>query len=195
MEYAEKLIVRQLKEGNTAAYKYLYDKHYEAMCKVAEYYVHDSFVAESLAEDVIFHLWEIRETVEISTTLRGYLVRAVRNASINYLNSEHERREVALSNFQPDDIERSVLSDDYPLGDLLEKELEDVLHESIEDLPDECRMVFKKSRFEGKKYEEIAAELGISVNTVKYHIKNALSKLQNALQKYWLLFVCFLKIF
>lgn len=54
---------------------------------------------------------------------------------------------------------------------LLEQELEDELKRSIDELPLECRRVFYKSRFEQKKYEEIAEELGISVNTVKYHIK------------------------
>jgi RNA polymerase ECF-type sigma factor len=34
--------------------------------------------------------------------------------------------------------------------------------------------VFELSRYEGKKYSEIAQELGISVNMVKYHIKNAI---------------------
>ncbi len=72
------------------------------------------------------------------------------------------------------------MEENQPLGVLLERELEDELTRSIEELPVECRTVFKKSRFEQKKYEEIALELGISINTVKYHIKNALSLLQKA---------------
>jgi len=39
--------------------------------------------------------------------------------------------------------------------------------------------VFELSRYEGKKYSEIAQELGISVNTVKYHIKNAIKILSS----------------
>ena len=53
-------------------------------------------------------------------------------------------------------------------------------------LSPECRKVFEKSRFDGLTYKEIANELGISVNTVKYHIKNALSVLRNGLGKYFL---------
>ena len=51
-------------------------------------------------------------------------------------------------------------------------------------LPDECRRVFRLSRFEERKYEEIAKELNISVNTVKYHIKRALALLHEDLSKY-----------
>ncbi|HBK29562.1 MAG TPA: hypothetical protein DDZ04_07435, partial [Parabacteroides sp.] len=50
-----------------------------------------------------------------------------------------------------------------------------------------CRHVFLKSRFEHKKNDEIAAELGISVNTVKYHIKRALSVLRQDLGRYLIL--------
>ena len=56
----------------------------------------------------------------------------------------------------------------------------------------ECRTVFKKSRFEQKKYEEIALELGISINTVKYHIKNALALLQKRLDNYLHLLIIYI---
>ncbi len=79
-----------------------------------------------------------------------------------------------------------VISDTYPLGVLLERELEEQITASISKLPKECRVVFQKSRFEEKRYEEIACELGISVNTVKYHIKRALSLLKLDLGKYLL---------
>lgn len=72
----------------------------------------------------------------------------------------------------------------YPLGVLLEKELEQEIRKAIDEMPEESRIVFKKSRFELKKNEEIAQELGISVNTVKYHIKRALSFLRERLRGY-----------
>ena len=55
---------------------------------------------------------------------------------------------------------------------------------SIGRLPEDCRRVFRMSRFEEKKYDEIAHELQISVNTVKYHIKHALALLHEDLRKY-----------
>ena len=70
------------------------------------------------------------------------------------------------------------------MGSLLERELEDEINKAIESLPSECKRVFLKSRFEGKKHEEIANELNISVSTVKYHLKNALISLSEALEKY-----------
>lgn len=65
---------------------------------------------------------------------------------------------------------------------------------SIDSLGDECKRVFRKSRFEHKKNEEIATELGISVNTVKYHIKMALTRLHQDLRKYLILLISFFSL-
>lgn len=193
MENTEKLIVDQLKRGNEEAYKYIYIHHYVQLCDIANRYIRDKFLAETLVGDVIFHLWEVRESLDITISIRSYLIRAVRNRCMDYLNSEYERREVAFSVLSRNDMpeERFLQSDNYPLGRLLERELETEIRKAIDRLPAECRRVFEKSRFEGKKYEDISAELGISVNTVKYHIKNALFMLQNELSKY-LIFLLFL---
>lgn len=186
MEHTEKLIVDQLKRGNEEAYKYIYDHHYVLLCHVANQYVRDTFLAETIVGDVIFHLWEIRGSLNITTSIRSYLIRAVRNRCLDYINSEHEKREVSFSGLVSQEMpeERYLQSDNYPLGTLLERELENEIRIAIRKLPAECRRVFEKSRFEEKKYEEIATELNISINTVKYHIKNALVLLQKELNKY-----------
>lgn len=186
MESTEALLVRQLKNGVDAAYKYLYDQHYQILCHVAAQYVKDDFLAETIVGDVIFHLWEVRETIEIDTSVRSYLITCVRNRCIDYLKSQYHKREVAHSDTGLRDfpVLQYVKDDDYPLGKLLEKELEDEIMNAINRLPDECRRVFNMSRFENRKYEEIAQELKISVNTVKYHIKHALALLHEDLGKY-----------
>lgn len=193
MEHTETLIVEQLKTGNEDAYQYIYDRHYALLCHVANGYVKDQFLAETIVGDTIFHLWEIREMLEISVSIRSYLLRAVRNRCINYLNSEWEKREIAFSSLMPDEItdDKMTISDSHPLGTLLERELEEEIYKAIDKLPNECRRVFDKSRFEGKSYEEISQELGISVNTVKYHIKNALASLQTNLSKYLITLLLF----
>ena len=71
------------------------------------------------------------------------------------------------------------------------RELEERIRQAIDRLPSQCRQVFKMSRFEGKHNPEIAEQLGISVNTVKYHLRYALSFLRKDLQKYLLLIILF----
>lgn len=184
----DKLIIEKLKQGDEKAFKYIYDCYYVFLCRFANQLLHDPALAEEIVDDTIFYLWEHRLEVEITYSVRAYLIRAVRNRSLNELNSLRHREELRFSSFTlPENREFLDMifdPDEHPLGYLLEKELEDELMKSIEELPEECRAVFKKSRLEQKKYEEIAAELNISVNTVKYHIKNALAFMQRRMGKY-----------
>ena len=190
----ERQAIHQLKQGDEGAFRYIYERHYLILCGFANQLLGDPAWAEEIVDDTIFYLWEHREDVEITHSLRAYLMKAVRNRCLNAIHSLPNREEIRLSAFAEDvEFFDSIFIDDaHPLGHLLEKELENELLSRIEELPPECRAVFKKSRFEGKKYEEISAELGISVNTVKYHIKNALAFLQEKLKAYMkLLALCF----
>lgn len=195
MDRTEEIIVRQLMEGKEKAYEFLYDYHYPALCHIAEQYVKDVFLAETIVSDVIFHIWEIRSTLSINTSIRSYLAQSVRNRCLNYLNAQVQQREKVLDKGNLTDLPlvKYIQSDDYPLGRLLVDELEDEIMAAINKLPEECQRVFRLSRFEGKKNQEIADELGISINTVKYHIKRALALLEEDLRKYLLaLFVIFM---
>lgn len=193
MEDRERFIIRRLREGDEEAYRYLYARHYVVLCRFANELIDDPFLAETIVGDLIFHLWEIRDTLDIQGSLRAYLMRAVRNRCYNYLESNRERREIRFSGMSSDPAEwgMSLPADEQPLGKLLELELEDEIIRSINRLGEECKRVFRKSRFEHKKNEEIAAELGISVNTVKYHIKQALARLRHDLGKYLIAWLAF----
>lgn len=177
---------RELEED--ASFQKVFYRHYEPLCRFAYLFLHDKAVVEEVVDDVLFNLWEHRKTIEIAYSLRAYLMRAVRNRCLNELNSRTYREELSFTSFSlPENVEflDSVFDDTLnPLGRLLRDELEDKLEEEIAALPEQCRAVFQKSRYEEKTYEEIAQEMGISVNTVKYHIKNALALLHNRLSDY-----------
>lgn len=56
--------------------------------------------------------------------------------------------------------------------------------ELVETLPPQCRKVFLMNRFEGKRYQEIADELGLSIKTVEVHLVKALGSLRKGLKEY-----------
>lgn len=185
----EEYIIIQLKQGNDSAYRYLFDTYYVRLCRVAKLYTGDNYVSENLVGDLIFYLWENRETLNIHSSLSSYLFTSIRNRCLNYLQQSsvvHESRFPAFA----DDIAENItsMSESSPLGVIIEKELENRINESIDHLPEECRNVFKLSRFENLSYDEISERLGISVNTVRYHIKNALATLRTNLREYLTLF-------
>jgi RNA polymerase sigma-70 factor (ECF subfamily) len=61
------------------------------------------------------------------------------------------------------------------------EELEENVRNAIEQLPQQCRTIFKMSRYEEMKYTEIAERLGISINTVENQISKALKMLRSQL--------------
>ena len=61
----EQKIVEALKRGDEAAFRYVYDRHYVLLCRMAEDFLQDPLLAEAMVEDTISHLWKIRETLEI----------------------------------------------------------------------------------------------------------------------------------
>ncbi|MCE2616618.1 RNA polymerase sigma-70 factor [Phocaeicola oris] len=187
MEGKEQEIIHALKRGEEQAFRYVYDHHYIILCKVANDFVEDPSLAEMIVEDVISHLWEIRKTLDIQSSLRRYLMRAVRNRCINYLESEQVKWESRFSNFPYEIPEKHFLFEkdiQHPLGYLLEKEMENEIIKAVKAIPYESQKIFRESRFDHRKNEDIAKELGISVDTVKYHIKKSLAFLREKLSDY-----------
>lgn len=177
-------LVKQLQLGNVKAFETLYRLHYNILCLYANKLVGDANLAENLVSDVIYNIWLKRETLEITSSLRNYLIQAVKNRCYNHLKQEQRRREILQEYYNPtgNNTEASIFDEnDCPLTELLAKELDIRLKESINNLPTTTRKVFKLSRFSELKYSEIAHETGLSVDSIKYHIKSALSKLRQEL--------------
>jgi len=178
-------ILIRLKNGDELAYKYLYDQYYSKLCRVANFYVNDTFVSENLVGDLIFAIWENREKLEIIESLNSYLFTSIRNRCFNYLKQAHVKREVSFAKVQETQFFYSMHSEnDLPVGILIERELEDKIEQSIDHLPLQTKKVFQLKRTEDLSYAEISSQLNISVNTVKYHMKSALQTLRIELATY-----------
>lgn len=173
----------ELKKGNEKAFSIIFNEYYSLLCTVSYQYVQDVQISEAVAEDVFFALWEKRRDVLPVASLRAYLLKSVRNHSIDYLRTQ--RNDLFLD--WEEASSRCFVREEDLFERYVTEELETLIAEKIALLPEECRKVFCLSRYENKSYTEIAEELGISVNTVKYHIKNALSILRKELEPYLLL--------
>ncbi len=185
MNNADNSFIEQLKNGDNHAYRLLYERYYGLLCHAADRYLRDRFVAECVVENVIFNIWERREVLEIRTSIQSYLTMSVRNACINYLRSKYKRTERLVSHMSESErlwIENTP-TQDLPTDDIVSNETMAAVLACLGS--EECRRVFIKSRLEGMSYQEIADELGISVNTVKYHMKNALARLAKQYSSYF----------
>ncbi|MDR0288136.1 MAG: RNA polymerase sigma-70 factor, partial [Clostridiales bacterium] len=189
--------IKGLKAGDNSAYGYLYGHYYKMLCFVAFGYVNDTFVSEMIVSDVIFDLWKNRKSLDISSSLRNYLIRSIRNRCLNYLAQSERQQALRMHIGEKIELEQidEINTPDNPLTQLIEKELEKKIDDSIEALPELTRKIFCLSRFENRKYDEIAREMNVSVDVVKYHIKSALAQLRTKLKDYLILLFAFLSFF
>jgi RNA polymerase sigma-70 factor (ECF subfamily) len=177
MNKEEQKLAEGLASGDESAYEVLFKEHFPFLKDMAQHLTGDEFVAKTIVGDFFFHIWEIRHDLRIGTSLRAYLARGVYNRCLNYMNSVYSKGKVELDESMWKDTED-------PLGRILSKELEEEMNGAVESLPPETYRVFSMHRNEDKKYKEIASETGISVNTVKYHIKRALAMLRKTFGEY-----------
>jgi RNA polymerase sigma-70 factor (ECF subfamily) len=193
MKNSNQQLIDGIKQGDVAAFEELYKQYYIFLCLIAEHIVRNHSDAEEIVSDVFVKLWNIRENIDITTSIKAYLVKAVHNTSINYLERSKISNKItdSLSN---SDYKLLVWDSDYPLGQLYEKEIMNILDNGINTLPDACRQIFILSRNEDLKYSDIADKLGISVNTVKTQMKIALARLREILKDYLMIFLFFMGI-
>ncbi len=178
----ERQLINSIKEGNQKSFELVFKTYYARLCTFAFGYTKQMETAEDLVKDVFVNIWNNHKKLEIKTSVSAYLFRSVKNACINYLERDKNRKLLSIDELKQQEIKiAEPLSTDYPISKILASELEDRIHTEIEKLPESCREVFKLSRFEGLSHKKIAEKLQISENTVKVQIYRALSKIKDAL--------------
>lgn len=176
--------------GDITAFEMLFRTYYQPLCHYAYTFLQDREDAEEIVQSTFLLVWEKRETLAIRTSVRPYLYAMVRNACLNVIKHEkirqkHAGEEIALADRSHDSVTHTVVSN----------ELEYRIKVAMEELPEQCRMVFKLSRFEELKYSEIAEQLHISVKTVENHMGKALKIMREQLKDYLPLVIVFLNGF
>ncbi|MFC3199899.1 RNA polymerase sigma-70 factor [Parapedobacter deserti] len=184
----ERDLVNGLKSGDNSAYEYVYQSYYALLCTYAFKFVHDRLVSESIVNDVIYAIWKNRENLVIEKTLNHYLIRAVKNRCINHFTQQKQQQFLRNQIL----LEHSFVSNESSFDKVVFQELESRLESAIKKLPPLTETIFRMSRFEQLKYQEIADNLAVSIDVVKYHIKSALSSLRVSLKDYLLLYVIFI---
>jgi RNA polymerase sigma-70 factor, ECF subfamily len=186
MEQADQRLISDVLNGDLAAYEVLYKKYYVYLCFVAEHITRSHADAEEIVSNVFVSLWNLREKSEKILSVKAYLIKAVHNASLNFIE-QNEKRLKSTQSLSSSEMRVLAWDSDYPLSRLYEKELQDILSNCINELPEACREIFLLNRDKDMKYSEIANKLGISVNTVKSQVKIALSRLRYAVKGYYFL--------
>ena len=173
-------VLKRIQAGDERAFDAAFREWYPVLVRVATALLHEVDAAEEVAQEVMLELWRRRHVISADVSLRAYLLRAVRNRSLNQLRHLRVRRDSEAA------VEATY---DAPLGadqPMVAGELSEAVEEAIHGLPPRCREVFELSRRHGLKYAEIAESLGISQKTVEAQMGKALKIMRERLAQ-WLI--------
>jgi len=142
----------------------------------ADHIINNTVVSEDIVQSIFMKLWETRETIEIRS-LRSYFIQCVKNRCIDHLRNQQVK--YRFDNRIPEEIQ-FVRDEDF----WTKTELNELIEQSVENLPPRCREIFRMSRYENLKIADIADKLGISKRTVETQISKALKVLRIKLVDY-----------
>ncbi|HAX96678.1 MAG TPA: hypothetical protein DCY35_09195, partial [Prolixibacteraceae bacterium] len=145
-KFDEKDILMRLRNSDKDALKDIFEAFYPSLCHYASHFLGDHDQSEEVVQDLFVRIWEKRETVVVSTSLRSYLFRSVRNQCINLIMHEKVRQNHAKK------IRDAIIEDAAEEDYFLEEEKSKAISSAIAALPDKRREIFLLSRQEGLKY-------------------------------------------
>jgi len=179
-------IIQLLKSGDEQAVKLIFDKYYDNLCLYAESIVKDAYIAEEVVENLFIWFWINAKDANIQTSLKCYLYRSVHNNCLKYIEKlKKERKLIDRMPYYYEDKELlHPLTPDYPVSNLIIRELEEKAAAIIETLPEQCKEIYMLNRYENLSYSETATKLNISVSTVKTQMSRAFQRFREELKEY-----------
>jgi RNA polymerase sigma-70 factor (ECF subfamily) len=172
----------------------VYTSLYARMKRFTQQYVIREEDAENIVQDIFSELWEKRLEFTSFVNLNGFLFMMLKNRCIDFLRRKTLEKQ-AFDEMQSEHIRTlklkfeslEALDNKY----LNESDIDAVIQNAIDNLPEKCREIFVMNKIDGKKQKAIAQQLNISVNTVESQMAIAYKKLKEALKDCTLLFLFF----
>ena len=143
----------KIRTGDAAAFSLLFKKYYLPLYQFSYRFVPDTQTAENKVQEVFVALWMQREKLQIHSNLKSYLFSAVRNRTINHLKQVKNRFAEEPGELAGND---TIMT---PEDNYLKNEIDSLVHQAIQKLPEKCRQIYLMKRYDDLKYTEIADEL------------------------------------
>jgi RNA polymerase sigma-70 factor (ECF subfamily) len=160
--------LEQAREGDTGAFEALVRRHERMVFSLALHVLHDRAVAEEVAQEVFLQLFRHLGQIDSDAHLTFWLRRVTGHRAIDVVRREGGRRHVSL--------------DEAPALSLVRRDrdpwLERGIRRLVDQLPPRVRLVLALRYQEDLEPTEIAALLGVPLNTVKSRLKRALAILR-----------------
>lgn len=169
-------ILELIRQNEREAFRLLFERYYDNLLLYSFHILDDLEAAEDIVQECFIYLWNSKRLNSFSGDLERFIFKIIKNRSLLFLKEHKKRNAVREASSEETSHDSSAVAEE----DLLEVEL---LYDTIDRLPEKCRQVFLMACLNDRTYQEVADELGVSVNTVKTQMKTALRFLRENLQK------------
>lgn len=150
-----------LRMNDSDTFDEIYRTYYAPLCLFSKQFI-EKKDAEDIVNTLFLKLWDRQETFESYQHAQSFLYLSMKNACLDFLkvsartgNRNHQyyvNTDYVEKNFEHEMIQSEFWAEIY---------------REIKNLPSQCSKIIQMSYIEGMKNEEIAAELGLSLQTVK----------------------------
>ncbi|TKG96439.1 RNA polymerase sigma-70 factor [Puteibacter caeruleilacunae] len=186
MQLSNQELIYRLKEGDRGVFELIFNSYFARLYHFAYGYITDKESAENIVQDTFVDFWIQRTKLKNDTNLNAWLYSVTKNKCVKFI--ERIKVEEKFKSFTKSQI-KEMSFNQYALQQLDTstmsfQEIERIITSTLEELPPQCRKIFEMSRFENKKYKEIAEELEISTKTVETQITKALKIFRKNLKDY-----------
>lgn len=140
--------------------------------------------AEDMVQDIFYSYWKTNAWKEVNeAVVKTYLFRSVKNAGLNYIRKKDVLRD------SMDIFVQTLAEEEY---EELDEALVEKIRQDIEDMSPQTREIIKAVFYRNQKYQEVADQLGISLNTVKTLLRRAMHTLRERYADCLFFFLCLL---
>jgi len=158
-------------------FKRLYDSAFPVLFRVAYRITNNTEAAEDLCQESFFRLYERNMVFPNPEEAKYWLIRVVKNASLNYAKRKDRERKAYQRAFKED-----YRQEESGEGLLVKKETSEEVQKALDKLPENLRMVLILKEYAEMNYKEIGRILGISEGNVKVRVFRARERLAAILQ-------------
>lgn len=175
----EKKLLFRIAKRDVHAFKTVYDHYGRKVYGHCKRLLHTEVLAEEALQEIFLKIWLMEDRLLQIDHLDAYLKVLSRNHCLNVIRRQAlEERTNARATADYTDAHNETEET------ILLRDARALLDEAIEALPDQQREVYRLCQREGLTYDQAAQQLGISVNTVKTHMKRALASLRTKMEQH-----------
>lgn len=169
----EKELSIRIANGDESAFRIAVDKYSNRIYSVALTYLKSPTLAEDIVQEILLKLWKKREKLPELDSVDNYIFILTRNEVFSSLRKKGPSYPVG--EYLESTIEETAPN---PEEDLDARELQKLINEGVNLLPDRQKEAWKLTRQANLTYGEVAEQMGLSKNTVKVHLLKAMNSLR-----------------